>query len=143
MAAPLEKTRTPGIYRRGGRYVFSYRDTEGKQRWESRRTLDEARLAKQARATDVARGEHVEQSAAMLREYASEWVKRYQGRGRRGFRENTRDEYERVLERFVFAYFPEQIRLADLTQGGSLSSLGGCAMSASKVAAQLRTAGRR
>jgi hypothetical protein len=41
MAAPLVKTKTPGIYRRGSRYVFSYRDPEGKQRWESCRTLDE------------------------------------------------------------------------------------------------------
>jgi len=25
MSAPLVKTKTPGIYKRGGRYVFSYR----------------------------------------------------------------------------------------------------------------------
>jgi hypothetical protein len=42
MAAKLEKTKTPGIFKRGSRYVFSYR-VDGKQRWESSRTLDEAR----------------------------------------------------------------------------------------------------
>jgi hypothetical protein len=34
MAAKLERTKTPGIYKRGTRYVFSYR-TDGRQRWES------------------------------------------------------------------------------------------------------------
>jgi hypothetical protein len=47
MPARLEKTRTPGIFKRGTRYVFSYR-VDGKQRWESCRTLDEARRAKAA-----------------------------------------------------------------------------------------------
>jgi len=47
MAARMEKTRHAGIYKRGGRYVFSYR-LIGKQRWESARTLDEARKLKAA-----------------------------------------------------------------------------------------------
>jgi hypothetical protein len=34
MAAKMEKTQTPGIFKRGGRYVFSYR-VDGQQRWES------------------------------------------------------------------------------------------------------------
>ncbi len=42
MAARMEKTRHPGIYRRGSRYAFSYRHN-GSQRWESFRTLDAAR----------------------------------------------------------------------------------------------------
>jgi hypothetical protein len=48
MAARREKTRTPGIYKRGSRYFFQY-EVEGRQRWESARTLDEARRAKAAR----------------------------------------------------------------------------------------------
>ena len=42
MAARMEKTKTPGIFKRGGRYVFSYR-VNGRQRWDSCRTLEEAR----------------------------------------------------------------------------------------------------
>ena len=57
------------------------------------RTLDEARRAKAARTTDIERGEFEERSRVTLHEYAREWVERYQGRGRRGFREGTRDEY--------------------------------------------------
>jgi hypothetical protein len=47
MSARLEKTRTPGVFKRGSRYVFSYR-VDGEQRWESCCTLDEARRAKAA-----------------------------------------------------------------------------------------------
>jgi integrase len=114
MAAPREKTRTPGIFKRGDRYVFSYR-VEGAQRWESARTLDEARRARAARTTDVQRGEHTERSRVTLHEYATEWVERYHGKGRRGFRENTRDEYRRVLGVKVLPYFAEGLRLTEIT----------------------------
>ncbi len=41
MAAKMERTQTPGVFKRGSRYVFSYR-VEGAQTWESARTLDGA-----------------------------------------------------------------------------------------------------
>jgi integrase len=113
MAAKMEKTRTPGIYKRGGRYVFSYR-ANGKQRWESCRTLEEARRAKAARQTDIGRGEFEERSRITLHEYAREWVDRYQG-GRRGIRESTRDDYRRILNQFVLEHFPASMRITDLT----------------------------
>jgi hypothetical protein len=37
MAAKLEKTRTPGIYRRGSRYAVVFR-VDGRQRSEAART---------------------------------------------------------------------------------------------------------
>jgi integrase len=43
MSATLEKTKTPGIYRRGGRYVVTWRERSGKQRRQSAATLAEAR----------------------------------------------------------------------------------------------------
>ena len=43
MAAKLEKTKTPGVFKRGGRYAVIYRDGEGCQHQESARTYDEAR----------------------------------------------------------------------------------------------------
>lgn len=114
MAAKMEKTRTPGIYKRGSRYVIAYR-ANGKQRYESFRTLDEARRAKAARTTDIDRGEHQEQTRVILREYALGWVERYQGRGRRGFRDHTRSEYRRQLEQYAFRYFPGRTRLTDIS----------------------------
>jgi hypothetical protein len=114
MPARLEKTRTPGIFKRGSRYVFSYR-VDGKQRWESCRTLDEARRAKAARATDIDRGEFEQHSRITLHEYAREWIERYQGRGRRGFRDGTRDDYRRQIEQYICRYFPARLRLTEVT----------------------------
>jgi integrase len=108
MAAKREKTRTPGIFKRGSRYAFSYR-ANGAQKWESARTLEEARRRKAERLADVGRGEYEERSRMGLREYAEAWIERYLGRGRGGFREGTRDEYRRQLDRqldqYVYTYF--------------------------------------
>jgi integrase len=117
MAAPLVKTKTPGIFKRGSRYVFSYR-VSGKQRWESCRTLEEARRAKSARQTDIGRGEFEERSRVTLHEYLREWIERYQGTGRRGFREETRNEYRGLLEHYALRYFPAGLRLTELTPSG-------------------------
>lgn len=114
MAAKLEKTRTPGIFKRGSRYVFSYR-VSGKQRWESCRTLDEARHKKAARQTDLIRGEFEERSRITLHEYAHEWIERYQGTGRRGFREETRSEYRALLDKYALSHFSSRMRLTDIT----------------------------
>jgi integrase len=114
MAARREKTRTPGIYRRGDRYTFSYK-VDGKQYWESARTLDEARRAKAVRTADIARGEFEERSRITLHDYAREWVKRYQGRGRRGFRDHTREEYERMREAYPLKFFSARVRLTEIT----------------------------
>lgn len=105
MAAKLEKTRHPGIYRRGSRYVVTFRDATGKQRKESARTLDDARLLKAKRTSQVADGEHNPDGSLTFREYAEEWVERYQGKGKRGFREHTRADYRRDLTRHAIPFF--------------------------------------
>jgi integrase len=110
MAAQFLPTRYPGIYRRGERYVFSYRDSGHRQRWQSARTLDEARRLKSAREADVARGEFQELSRVTFCEYADDWVDRYQGRGRNGFREETRKKYRADLERYAYPYFGKRLR---------------------------------
>jgi hypothetical protein len=104
------KTTTPGVYKRGSRYMIVYR-VDGKQKYESFRTLDEARRAKAVRTADIARGEFEERSRTTLHEYARAWIKRYQGRGRRGFRDQTREEYERMLEAYALKFFPARMRL--------------------------------
>jgi integrase len=114
MAAPLIKTKTPGIYKRGSRYVFSYR-VNGVQRWESCRTLEEARRAKSARTTDIGRGEFQERSRVTLHEYLAEWIERYQGTGRRGYREETRDEDRRLLNKYALQHFPDRLKLTELS----------------------------
>jgi integrase len=93
----LERTKVPGVYRRGGRYVVVYRDPQGRQRKRSARTLAEARDLKAALRADVTRGEYRALSRVTFAEYAPEWIAGYQGRTSRGFRETTRTEYARDL----------------------------------------------
>ena len=114
MAAAMVKTPTPGIFKRGSRYVVVYR-AGGKQRKESARTLDEARRLKAKRTAQVADGEFHAQSRATFHDYAREWVDRYHGRGRRGFRESTREDYRRLLDAYAFDFFGERLRISELT----------------------------
>jgi integrase len=109
----MVKTKTPGIFKRGSRYVVVFRDAEGKQRKESTRTLDEARAVKAKRTTQVASGEFQEQSRITFHEYAKQWVASYQG-GRHGIREASRKEYERVLTQYALEHFPPNLRLSQM-----------------------------
>lgn len=105
-AAPLERTRYQGIYRRGSRYVVRYR-AGGRHRSEAVRTLEEARRLKRAREADHDRGEFQEQSRVPFREYAEEWIERHHGR--KGFRESTRDDYRRDLRTYAYPFFDERL----------------------------------
>jgi integrase len=114
MAAPLIKTKTPGIFKRGSRYAVIFY-VAGKQKKESARTYDEARRLKASRQAAVASGEFHEDSRIKLLDYLGEWIERYQGTGRRGFRENTRDEYRRLMAAYAFEFFSERVKLAEIT----------------------------
>jgi integrase len=108
MAARLEKTRHPGIYKRGGRYAYTYR-SNGKQRWGSARTLDAARKEKRAHEADRDRGELQEESRIPFVDFAAEWIDRYQGTGRRGFSGQTRKDYRRDLERYAYPFLGDKL----------------------------------
>lgn len=110
MAAERVKTRTPGVFERGSRYVVIYRDHEGKQRQRSARTYAEARALKGRLTAAVHDGDYQAASKIRLGVYAREWVERYQGRGRRGFRESTRDDYRRDLERYAIPYLDHRLK---------------------------------
>jgi integrase len=140
MAAKLVKTETPGIYRRHGKdcdrvgrckcpYVVVYR---GKTRTFLR--LVEAREGKAAMereaklTTGHAAGLHRDEPrggcpdcerelaargrvAPFFHAYLLEWVERYQGTGRRGYREETRDEDRRLLKRYALKFFAADLRV--------------------------------
>ena len=112
--AAMEKTDVPGVYKRGGRYAYSYRK-RGRQRWGSARTKAEARRLKRNAETDVERGDHRESSRITFGDYAREWVEHYQGRTSRGFRESTRRWYRQMLEQRLIPYFDAERELR-LTQ---------------------------
>jgi integrase len=97
VSAKLERTATPGIYKRGSRYVVTFRDPLGRQRKRSARTLSEARNLKAELTADVRRGEYRAQSKVTFAEYAPEWIRSYAGRTSRGVRDATKDDYRRRL----------------------------------------------
>jgi integrase len=103
---PLVKTTTPGVYRRGNRYVVVYRDSLGKQRKEAAPTLAAARRIKREREQERERGEETTTRARTpFDQYAAEWIATYRGRTGRGIREETRREYQRDLELYAIPYF--------------------------------------
>ena len=108
MAAPMKKTRHPGIYKRGSRYVVTYK-IDGRSRKETARTLDDARRIKAARTADRDRGELQVDSGMPFRDYAAEWIEGYHGTGKRGFTENTRDDYRRTLELYAYPFFDKRL----------------------------------
>jgi integrase len=105
----LKRTAHPGVYRRGTQYVAVYR-RGGRQRKESAATFAEARaikLARDAEASEKRRG-------PTLHAYALAWVAGHAGSGRDAVREQTREEYRRLLATFALAYFSPTLRLADI-----------------------------
>ncbi len=116
----LVKTKTPGVYKRvdGGGSTVGYVaviEVAGKQRKRSARTYDAARRIKRESETDRDRGELQEPTTIAFLSFLDEWVERYRGQGRRGFRENTRDEYRRLIASYARPYFSSKLKLIDVT----------------------------
>jgi integrase len=109
-ALKLEKTRTPGVYRRGKSYVVVYRH-RGQQRKRCAATYEEARALKGRLTADVASGEHRELGRVTFETYAREWIESYQGRTTRGFRESTRVGYRRTIEKKAIPFFEKRTAL--------------------------------
>lgn len=115
----LRKTKTPGVYKRvdGAGNVVGYAaiiEVAGKQRKRSARTYEAARRIKRDSETDRDRGELQEPTTIKFLAFLDEWVERYRGQGRRGFRENTRDEYRRIIRQYLHAFFPEKLKLVEV-----------------------------
>jgi integrase len=96
----MAKTREPGIYKRGGRYVHVWHD-RGRQRKEFFRTMAEAREAKRQRQG----GDRRKRPRIRFRDYAAEWIESYRGRSARGFQEGTRAEYRRDIDSNLSPFF--------------------------------------
>jgi integrase len=116
----LVKTKTPGVFKRidghGATvgYVAVIR-VAGKQRKRNANTYDAARRIKRESETDRDRGELQAPTAIKFRPFLDEWVERYRGQGRRGFRENTRDEYRRLIANYAHPYFSAKLKLVDVS----------------------------
>jgi integrase len=113
MGAALVATSTPGVYRRGGRYVVRYRDPQGRQRQRAAATLAEARALRSAMLADVARGEYRALSRTTFADYAKTWITTYQGRTARGIRPETVADYKRDLDKDAIPFLG-RLRLAEI-----------------------------
>ena len=123
----LAKTSTPGIYRRGDRYVVIWRH-RGRQHKSFHATLAEAREAKGQRSS---RSQHDRQpgTKATMEDYAREWLRTYRGRPGKSCSQRSRAAYLAALDRHVFPQLggvrlgelgPRDLRglVADLLDGG-------------------------
>jgi len=108
-APELVKTSTPGIYKRGSRYVVIWRH-RGKQHKSFHRTLAEAREAKADRTGST---RSAPQSKRPFDEYARAWVASCQGRTKRGFDEDTRRSYATALEAWAIPHLGSK-RICDV-----------------------------
>jgi integrase len=116
----LRKTKTPGVFKRvdgAGQtigYVSVFRSA-GRQRKRHARTYEEAKRIKRESETDRDRGELQECTTIGFVRYVDEWVERYRGQGRRGFRESTREEYRRLIRAYAHRHFPRKLKLVDVS----------------------------
>lgn len=126
----LVKTKTPGVFKRvdgAGRtigYVCIFRSA-GRQRKRHAGTYEAARRIKRESETDRDRGELQERTTITFLRYLDEWVERYRGQGRRGFRENTRDEYRRLIRAYARPHFSGRLKAgrADHLSTGAVPGL--------------------
>ncbi len=104
----MVKTKTPGVYKRGNRYVVVWRD-RGTQHQEFFPTLALAREAKGKRDG----GDRKPSTGHTFEAYALDWIVSYRGRTRGGLADSTRAAYRDSLERFALPFFG-RVKLADV-----------------------------
>jgi integrase len=94
----LEKTKTPGVYKRGGKYVVTFRDPEGRPRKRFAPSYTAAKALKASLTTAVDNGEYQARSQVTFAEYALNWIETYPGSTAKGIRDETRADYRKRLE---------------------------------------------
>ncbi len=110
--ASLEKTRHPGIYRKGARYVLVFRQHRADGSWGQRKeffgTLGAALEAQGAYKSGC-------RPAARDRfdAYARDWLDSYRGRTRRGLGDLTKADYRRSIEDHAIPFF-SGTKIADI-----------------------------
>jgi integrase len=134
----MVRTSTPGIFKRGSRYVVVWQH-RGRQHKSFHRTLAEAREAKGERAA----GNRRPSTKQPFNDYAEAWLDGYQGRTTRGLDDDTRAGYRRALELYALPFF-EGFRMCDIEQPdvrrfvGHLQAKGLAAGSVRKYVAPLK-----
>src|SRR3954452_7700874 len=90
----------PGVSRRvDGSYSMRVTDGRGRRRRVTGRTISEVKANAAAVRTDARRGSLAAETSEPFDEYARLWIDTCPGRTEKGLRDETRDEYRKVLER--------------------------------------------
>lgn len=110
---PEEATSTPGIYRRGGRYVVRVKDARGRSLKRSAPTLKAAQILKSALVADITRGEYKPQAGILFGAYADTWLATYRGRTSKGIRPATIAGYKAMIDTHARPYFG-RMKLAEI-----------------------------
>lgn len=105
----LVRTKHPGIYKRGSRFVVVWQH-RGKQHKSFHRTLGEAKEAQGLRRQP---GYRRPASQRLFGDYAAEWLRDYQGRTAKGLAQSTRAAYKRDMEARIIPFFG-RYRLGDI-----------------------------
>jgi site-specific recombinase XerD len=105
----MERTRIPGVYSRGSRYVCVYRDPDGIQRKKAFRTQGEAAAFKKQQEVAIHEGTYQAPSTITLHVYMAEWLPAYDQ-----IRENTRDDYQTGLD-LAKRFFSQREKLTQVT----------------------------
>jgi integrase len=106
----LERTKTPGVYRRGDTYIA---------RWKHRGQSHKRMFRTYAEAREFKRTLHGAGTQPTTREtvadYFEKWIGSYRGRTARGLEETTRAEYRRSFDLHVLPFPIARERLRDVT----------------------------
>src|SRR5437764_10794175 len=91
----MVRTKTPGIFKRGTRYVYTWRDANRKLRRRSAATMAEAKAKRGVELDKVRRGVRSADVRVEFADYAKQWIVEYPVR--RGISPETAEDYRRAL----------------------------------------------
>lgn len=113
-ARKLERTRWPGIYKRGDRHVVIYRDHQGKQHKEFAPSVTAARALQAERRAAVARGDYRQLSKELFTDYVVTWADGYRGTRSKRPKPQTKKDYKAAVTRREFRDSFRGLRLPEV-----------------------------
>jgi integrase len=106
----MERTRLPGIYSRGSRFVAVYYDPDGIQHKKAFRTQGEAAAFKKKQEVAVHDGTYQASSTVTLHAYAKTWMEHHE------LRAGSRENYEIHLRLYILKHFGSRVKLTDISR---------------------------
>jgi hypothetical protein len=101
MAASMVRTRVPGVFARGSRYVAVYLDPDRVQRKKSFRTQKEAESFKKAQEVAVEQGTYQPDTKTTVAEFADRWLAQARGLNGERWRANTKTSHEQHSRLYI------------------------------------------